>query len=352
MIGIGMPISHSRIPFTALSPLVVRNDPETSGTRFAFRAAPEAPCDRYTGDMTALPRSAALIVNAKSRKGQKLFRQACAKLRAAGLELTEAHAVRDPKRMDDYVCRAVAKKAPMVIVGGGDGSLSGSVDHLVGTDTVFALLPLGTANSFARSLGIPLDLDGAVAVITGGQRRRIDLGMIDGDYFTNCAAIGMSPLIAETVPHGLKKWLGRPGYLSWASYQMLRFKPFKLTVGEGTEAVTMHALEVRIANGPYHGGTPLVDEAEVDSGEIVVQAVPGRTRRALIWSWFASMLRLRARKDTTREFRGKALRVSTEPPLPISIDGEVLARTPVTARIARAIIEVAAPLGPPPKLPA
>ena len=162
----------------------------------------------------------------------------------------------------------------------------------------------------------------------------------------------MSPLIAETVPHGLKKWLGRPGYLSWAAYRMTRFKPFKLTVGEGADAETMDALEVRIANGPYHGGTALVDEATVDSGVIVVQAVPGRTRRALAWSWLASLLRLKARTQTTREFRGKSLRVATDPPLSISIDGEILARTPVTARIAHNIIEVAAPAGPPPVLPA
>ena len=300
--------------------------------------------------MTDLPRSAALIVNAKSRRGQAMFREACAKLRAAGLEISQAHAVRDPSRLDEYVRRAVADGAPMVIVGGGDGSLSCAVGHFVGKACVFALLPLGTANSFARTLGIPLDIDGAVEVILGGRRRRIDLGMIDRHYFSNCAALGMSPLIAETVPHGLKKRLGRPGYLAWATYQMLRFKPFRLTIGEGDAAETMDALEVRIANGPYHGGTPLVDEAEVDSGVIVVQAVPGSTRAQLMWSWLASMMRLRARRRTTREYRGAALRIATDPPLPISIDGEILARTPVVASIARGIIEVAAPKGPAPTL--
>lgn len=293
---------------------------------------------------TPLPRSAILVVNAKSRKGRDLFRQACAKLSAAGIELLAAHAVRDPKRMGETIRGAVHSDAPMVIVGGGDGSLSSSVDYFVGHDTVFALLPFGTANSFARTLGIPLDLDGAVAVIANGERRRIDLGMIDGDYFANCAAIGISPLIAETVPHGLKRVLGRFGYLGWALFQMTKFRPFRLTVGEGAEAETIDALEVRIANGAYHGGTELVDEAEVDSGEIIVQVVVGRAVPYLGWSWFASVLRLRARRNTTREFHGRSLRVATDPPLPISIDGEVLARTPVTAKVAVGIIEVAAPL--------
>ena len=134
--------------------------------------------------------------------------------------------------------------------------------------------------------------------------------MIDGDYFANCAAIGLSPLIAQTVPHGLKKTLGRVGYLGWAAFQMTRFRPFKLTIGEGAEATTIDALEVRIANGAYHGGTELVEDAEVDSGEIIVQAVTGNARHRLIYSWAASLLKLRARKTTTCEYRGKSLRIA------------------------------------------
>lgn len=288
-----------------------------------------------------LPKSAVLIVNARSRKGRKLFRRAVRKLEAAGVEITERHALRDPRTLPATVQKAVAGGAPMIIVGGGDGSLSGAVDHLVGHDTVFALLPLGTANSFARSMAIPLDLDGAIDVIANGQRRRIDLGMIDKDYYANSAAIGLSPLIAETVPHWLKGWFGKLGYLLWALVCAARFRPFILFVdGERIEA-----LEVRIANGGYHGGTELIDEAEVDSGQIVVQAVVGKARSYLMWSWLASVLRLPQRRQTTREFRGTALKIETDPPLAISIDGEVLARTPVTARIARAVIEVAAPAG-------
>ena len=290
-----------------------------------------------------LPRHAALVVNAKSRKGRRLFRKACRLLREAGVTLDRADAVRDPGRFADHVRDAVRVGAPMVIVGGGDGSISSSVDHLVGTDAILALLPLGTANSFARTLGIPLDLPGAVAVIAEGQAKRIDLGMVDDDYFANCATIGIAPQIADTVPHGLKAWLGRPGYLVWAAYQLARFHGFDVTIGEGQAAETMRAVEVRIANGPYHGGVDLVDAARLDSGRIVVQVVTGATRRSLVWSWTLSVLRLSARERTTRDFSGDAIRIATRPSLPISIDGELLAETPVVARIARRAIRVAAP---------
>ena len=185
-----------------------------------------------------VPKQAVLIVNAHSRKGQDLFREAREKLEAAGVTLIAAHAVKDPSRLNETVRGAVGDGAPMVIVGGGDGSLSGTVDDVVGRDCVFALLPLGTANSFARTLGIPLDLDGAIDTIATGRRRRVDLGVIDGDYFANAASMGLSPMIGNTVPHKLKRYLGVFGYLIWATWCLMRFRPFKLSVDNGSEKRT------------------------------------------------------------------------------------------------------------------
>ena len=288
------------------------------------------------------PRRAALIVNTKSRKGQAAFRDACRLLGAAGIELVIRKAVEDPAHLPDEVRKAVVAGVPMVIVGGGDGSISSSIDHVVGKDIVFALLPLGTANSFARTLGIPLNVEGAVRAITTGRVKCIDLGMIGTDYFANCAAIGLSPLIAKSVPHGLKKWLGRPGYLAWAALQMARFKPFRLAIRHRGEVETLDALEVRIANGRFHGGTELVD-TEVDDGEIVIQAIAGRLRLKLLWSWGLGLIGPDQVRGTVREFRGREFGIATDPPLPISIDGEVLATTPVVARLARRVALVAIP---------
>src|SRR5688572_27130005 len=225
--------------------------------------------------------------------------------------------------------QAVRSGAPMVIVGGGDGSLSCTVDEVVDRDVVFALLPLGTANSFARTLGIPLDLDGAIEVIATGRRRRIDLGMINGDYFANCAAMGLSPMIGEGVPHGLKRYLGRVGYLVWAIYCLARFHPFRLIIDDGQEKRTIWATEVRIANGSFHGGVELVERAGIDSGQIVVQAVTGRSSFRLIWDWFAKYWKLPARHAVTEEFHARRIMIDARPRQRISIDGEVLARTPV-----------------------
>ncbi|WP_206185408.1 diacylglycerol kinase family protein [Sphingosinicella sp. CPCC 101087] len=290
-----------------------------------------------------VPRQAVLVVNAQSRRGRALFRQAVEKLRAAGIELIAAHAIRNPDLLIPTMKEAVRNGAPMVIVGGGDGSLSCTVDEVVDRDCVFALLPLGTANSFARTLGIPLDLDGAIDAIRNGRRRRIDLGMIDDDYFANCAAMGLSPMIGEGIPPKLKRYFGRVGYLAWALYCLIRFRPFRLTVDDGHEKKTIWATEVRIANGSHHGGVELVEKADVDSGEIVVQAVTGRSSLRLIWDWSAKYWKLPARHAMVEEFHGRRLLVDARPRQRISIDGEVLARTPAVAAVAERAIEVVVP---------
>jgi len=292
--------------------------------------------------MKRLPEKAILIVNTASRKGAAAFEQARDKLAAAGIELIDARAVDDPERLQGEVTAAI-DRAPMVIVGGGDGSLSETVDHFLGRDTVFALLPLGTANSFARTLGIPLDLDGAIEVIAGGEARRIDLAAIDGDYFLNNAALGLAPMVAETVPKGFKKTFGRLGYLVWAGWSAASFKAFRLKVDDGTRVHRLWATEARIANGRFHGGVELIESATLESGEIVVQAVSGRSLARLAWSYFASAAKLRRRHETVREFHAPRVRIDTRPRMRVSIDGELGPETPFDAWAVPEAVYVAAP---------
>ena len=290
----------------------------------------------------SLPKQAVLIVNAGSRKGAELFAQARDKLTAAGVELLETKKCKTAGSMERAVKRAL-KKAPMVIIGGGDGSLSSNVDYFIGTDVVFAFLPLGTANSFARTIGMPLDLDGAVDVIANGEPRKIDLGRINGDYFLNAAAMGLAPKVAESVPHGLKRTLGRFGYLVWAGWSAANFRAFRMKLKDGARTCRMWATEVRIANGRYHGGIELIENADLESGEIVVQVVTGRSVLKLGWSYFASAVRLRSRHQTVREFVAKEFWLGTKPRMKVSIDGEVAAETPLEISAIPDAVTIAAP---------
>jgi len=289
-----------------------------------------------------LPKQAILVVNAGSRKGADLFAQARDKLTAAGVELLGAKKCKTAKTMETAV-KSALKKAPMVIVGGGDGSLSSFVDFFVGTKVVFAFLPLGTANSFARTVGVPLDLDGAVDVIANGVARKIDVGCINGDYFLNAAAMGIAPKVAQTVPHDLKRKLGRLGYLIWASWSAANFRAFRVKLEDGKRTVRMWATEVRIANGRYHGGIELIENADLKSGEIVIQVVTGRSILKLGWSYFAAATKLKARHEAAREFVAQKFTLSTKPRMRVSIDGEVARETPLEISAVPDAVTIAVP---------
>ena len=291
---------------------------------------------------TRPPKQAILIVNAKSRQGAEAFDRARVLLADAGIELIDAKAVKDPRRIAGLVKKAI-KAAPMVILGGGDGTLSANIDYFLGSKTVFAFLPLGTANSFARTLGTPLDLEGAVETIARGEVRDTDLGCIDGDYFLNNAAVGLAPMVAETVPHGLKRGLGRLGYLLWAGWSAASFKAFRLRVDNGHKVHRLWATEVRIANGRFHGGMELIESADVESGEIVVQAVQGRSLFGLAKSYLASAVKHKRRKETVREFHGKSLKIDTRPRQRVSIDGELGPAMPIEVTVAPGAVRVVVP---------
>lgn len=286
---------------------------------------------------------AALIVNTHSRKGADLFEQARSLFKAAGLPLAEAHGVRDPSRMRSTVEKALADGADLIIVGGGDGSISGTIGALIGSAAIFAPLPLGTANSFARGLGIGPGLEEAVETIAAGHAIWVDLAEINGNMFANSAAMGMPPMIGDTIPLRLKRWFGRLGYLGWAIYSLIRFRPFRLTLESPDGAEECWATELRMLNGQYTGGIKVSDDAQLDDGAILIQIVAGKSKWSLARDWYLRLLGLRRREGMAREIKVTQARIDARPRQRVAIDGEVLARTPFDLRIHRHAVQVIAP---------
>ena len=95
------------------------------------------------------------------------------------------------------------------MVGGGDGTLSEAVHQFAHRDLCLGVLPLGTTNNFARNLGLPLHLPGAMRILTEGKVADVDLGHVAGRHFANLTSLGLSVQVAEHVPHLLKRVLPR-----------------------------------------------------------------------------------------------------------------------------------------------
>src|SRR5947209_12945573 len=181
-------------------------------------------------------------------------------------------------------CRALAKrKEELVVVGGGDGSISAAASALVGTDTLLGILPLGTLNHFARDLGIPARIEDAAALIARRTERRVDVAEMNDRIFINNSAIGLYPLLVVD-RDSQRKRLGRPKALAMAIATvrtLLRFGHQRLTLTVNDRKGEVDTPLLFVGNNDYRLDLPAAGQREnLDGGELCVMVMRKKTRRS------------------------------------------------------------------------
>lgn len=139
-------------------------------------------------------------------------------------------AIIEGKDLEDHLDRALASDCDVIMVGGGDGSVSTAAGKLMGSDKALAILPAGTMNLFARSLAIPQNLDLAVAAFVGSEIRKVDLASANGHIFVHQFSIGLhAKVIRIREQHVFNSRIGK----IWASVRAglkAMFRPPRLRV--------------------------------------------------------------------------------------------------------------------------
>jgi YegS/Rv2252/BmrU family lipid kinase len=290
-------------------------------------------------------RRAVLMVNTRSRHGARAYSEAKRLLAEAGMALDATYPVRHAERMPEIVREEIAKGRKFIIIGGGDGTISSVVDHFAYTNVVFGVLPLGTANSFARTLGIPLDLTGAIDVLVNGKVVDVDLGKINEDYFANGSSIGMPAIVGRATPHILKKWLGRGAYGLVAASKFIRYVPFRCIVTINGQQTSFEALDVLIASGGYQGGVLVAQQAKPDDGKLIIRILKGPSKWALARKWARMALGVPFAPADIEVLRVPELIIDAIPQQHIAVDGEVITQTPIRVSVAREALFLMAPQG-------
>jgi YegS/Rv2252/BmrU family lipid kinase len=245
--------------------------------------------------------------------------------------------------------KAIAKRGDkLVVVGGGDGTISAAASALLGSKTALGVLPLGTLNHFARDLGIPTKLEEAAALIAKGKPRAVDVAEMNGRIFINNSAIGLYPLMVldrETQ----QKRLGRSKRLAMivaSARTLARFNHQRLTLTVNDEKAQIDTPLLFVGNNDYRLdiGGPGKRES-VEDGRLSVFVMRKKTRRGLI----AAMVRVlfnRARPDDMVQLENvQRLRVaSRRSSLAVSLDGEVVgAKPPLDYKVRAKALRVIAP---------
>ena len=154
-------------------------------------------------------RRAALVVNTRLRRGRRLYPAILTRLREAGFDLWDPSQPAGVVGLGASLAAAMDLQPDLLIVGGGDGSISEAARRLAYRDMALGILPLGTTNNFARTLGIPLKLALAIDVLAVGKVADVDLGQAGDAIFANLVSAGLSARVAASVPHQLKRVAGR-----------------------------------------------------------------------------------------------------------------------------------------------
>ena len=245
--------------------------------------------------------------------------------------------------------KAVADRGDrMLIVGGGDGTVSAAASALIGTETALGILALGTLNHFARDLGIPTAVDEAARVIAAGAVRRVDVAEMNGKVFINNSAIGLYPLMV--VDRDLqRKRLGRSKRLAMivASIRTLaRFNHQRLTLTVNDDQKRVDTPLLFVGNNDYRTDLRAPGQRDsLDDGQLSVMVMRKNTRRGLIAASIRALFGRSRPDDMVRIDDVERLRVSSRrSQLAVSLDGEVIsAGPPLDYRIRKKALRVIAP---------
>ena len=221
-----------------------------------------------------------------------------------------------------------AAESDVLIAAGGDGTVSTVANVAVRAGATFGVIQLGTLNHFARDVGIPRTVEGAIGVIAAGRTRMLDVGELNSALFLNNASLGMYPrLVWEREleeAHGRGRWTAFAIALtrSWRRYRTI---DVRLTM-DGGAAFSRQTPFVFVGNGDYQvEGLELGKRPSVDSGRLSVFVAPDLTRVAALALPFRALAR-RLRTDRRFEaFSATALALdSNTREMSVALDGEIM----------------------------
>ncbi|TYL36488.1 diacylglycerol kinase [Natronococcus pandeyae] len=251
-----------------------------------------------------------------------------------GFDVRETEAAGDAR---EFARDAAAEDVPLLAVAGGDGTVNEVVSGLADADTLeavdLAVIPTGTANLFARSLGVD-DVDSAFEVLDGGVRRRIDVGFVDGRPFVNTCLAGLSAEANTATPGELKRRLGVFAYVLTTLRLLPEYEgvPLRVTIEQGesagssTEEWRGSALLVLVGNAFRLPNVGRRDRSTVTDGLLEVTILE---ERPSIESFNEGMISKLLEGELTPVTRIEASALSIEgledEPVAFSLDGELLA---------------------------
>lgn len=271
---------------------------------------------------------ALLVLNPKAKRGERDGETACRELARAGIDCE-----RDPRVRD----------VDAIVAAGGDGTIVSTIPIALDRNVPLGILPLGTFNDLARTLGIPLDLAEASRTIAQMHARPIDVGSVNGHYFVNESSIGLSARIADRQTPELKRTFGVFGILSTTLQSLRQARSFRAEVRYDGTVERFRTIQLTIANSGRFGGIIERPGAAIDDGWLDLYSIEVRN-----WVEALRVARKVLARDASpgeglRTRRSRTFEVRTHSPHHVVADGEPAGWTPATFTIVPRALSVFVP---------
>lgn len=266
-----------------------------------------------------------LMLNQKSRRGTECGPALFDALRWYGIEAVED------------------EPFDAVVAAGGDGTVVTSIGAAIATKKPLGIIPLGTFNDLARTLGIPADVDGACAVIAGGVTRAIDVGRVNGAYFVNEASVGISTRIARRQTPEVKQRFGFLGVIGTTLQTLIRRRPFFVQIEYDQRTEQFKTVQLTVANSYHFGGFIEVPDAAIDDGVLDLFSVEVDSVFGVIPLARSALNHDGEPVEGVRRRRAKRFTVRTHRPHHVSADGEPAGFTPTVFEVMPKAVRVLVP---------
>ncbi len=224
----------------------------------------------------------------------------------------------------DISCNQLMKHVELdvVIIAGGDGSVNHVVNSLkqASMSTTLAVIPTGTANDFARALGMSLSPLVAARQIVEGQELCVDCGRVNGLYFVNIFSFGLFTTTSQHTPHRLKRALGRFAYILTGIKELWRIHNIELQITTDAESFHVNALTVLILNGCTAGGFSLVRDGLISDGYLDCIILENRT---FVASFFIALRYVMGfSPKSIKLFKARRIEITSQGNEPTDVDGQ------------------------------
>jgi diacylglycerol kinase (ATP) len=219
----------------------------------------------------------------------------------------------------------------VVMVAGGDGSVNMGARLCLDRQATLAVLPSGTANDFARNLGLPEQPEALCELVREGPTQKVDVAEYDGQLFLNVAHIGLGTAPVCESDDTSKKLLGRFSYGVGLLRKLSEKRGFHAQIRCDKGFVSGRWLSIAIANGAFFGGGNEIPDSSISDGHLSMVAVRPRPLLQLLFTFLLLRVTRQSPKRTSTvvHLKGRQCSVSTRRPKTVTADGDVATKTPL-----------------------